>query len=83
MATTATAEAVGTAAAEATAMASSAGARNPVPPEDGTASPGGGAETSRRDEASPEGGAAGRDDDIARLKREVAEMSLRLEIREE
>ena len=64
-------------------MASSAEARNPVPPESGTTSPEGGAETSRRDEASPEGGAAGRDDEIAHLKRVMAEMSLRLEIRGE
>ena len=75
---TTAAEAVGTAAAEAVEMASSAGASNPVPPEGGTASPEGGAETSGRDEASPEGGAAGRDYEIARLKREIAEMSLRL-----
>ena len=83
MAITATAEAVGIAAAGAAEMASSAGARKPVPPEGGTASPEGGAETSKRDEASPESRAAGRDDEIARLKREMAEMSLRLEIREE
>ena len=76
---TAAAEAVSTAAAEAAEMASSAGAGHPVPPEGGT----GGAETSRRDEASPEGEAAGRNDEIARLKREMVEMSLRLEIREE
>ena len=73
---TATAETVSTAAANATEMACSAGARNPVPPE-------GGAGTSRRDEDSLEGGAAGRDDEIARLEREMAEMSLRLESREE
>ena len=79
MAITATAEAVGTAAAEAAEVASSAGARNPVPPEGGP----GEAETNRSDEASPEGGAAGRDDELACLKREMAEMSLRLEIREE
>ena len=83
VAITATAEAVGIAAAGAAEMASSAGARKPVPPEGGTASPEGGAETSKRDEASPESRAAGRDDEIARLKREMAEMSLRLEIREE
>ena len=76
MAITATAQAVSTAAAETAEMASSAGARNPVSPEDG-------AETSRRDEASPKGGAAGRDDEIVHLKREMTEMPLRLEIREE
>ena len=83
VAITATAEAVGTAAAEATEMDSSAGGRNPVTPEGGTASPEGGAETSGRDEASPEGGAAGRDDEIARPKREIAEMSLWLDVTEE
>ena len=55
-------------------MVSSARARNPVSPE-------GGARENKRNEASPEGGAAG--DETARLKQKMAEMSLRMEIREE
>lgn len=83
VATTAAAGAVNTATAEDAEMASSAGARNPVLLEGETSPPGGGAETSRKNEASPAGGAASRDDEIAHLEREMAEMSLGLEIREE
>ena len=76
MAVTATTEAISTAAAEAAEITGRARARTPVPPE-------GGANTSKRDEASPESEGAGHDYAIARLKRETAEMVIRPKIREE
>lgn len=70
---TATVHTVIIVAAEAAEMASSAGARNPAPPKGGT-------RKNRRNEASMEGGAAGRDSEIARLKQPALGMTIRMEV---
>lgn len=64
------------AAARAAAIGSSTGPQTIVPSERG-------ARESGRNEASPEGGTAGRHDEHSRLKIKMAEASLRVEVREE